>query len=139
MFAEESPRQCHPEASEGPCIPLFHNCSLKSLISSVETVELTKAAILDILHRHREEIMAFGVCKIGLFGSFVHDAQHADSDIDILVHFRKDSKKLKNLIGLAECLESWFQTKVDLVTPESLSPITGYHILNEVEYAAIAC
>jgi predicted nucleotidyltransferase len=105
----------------------------------VETIELNKAAILDMLHRHREQILAFGVCKIGLFGSFVRNAQDADSDIDILVHFRKDSKKLKNLIGLAECLESWFHTKVDLVTAESLSPVTGYHILNEVEYAAIAC
>ena len=48
---------------------------------------------------------------------------------------KKGQKTLHNLTVLGELLESWFDRKVDLVTPESLSPFIGPHIINEVQYA----
>lgn len=104
----------------------------------MQTAILNKTSILDILDQHQDEIRAHGVCRIGLFGSYVKNAQHEGSDIDILVHFKKSAKKLRNLVGLAEFLESILNTRVDLVTSDSLSPISGHIILNEVAYAAIS-
>ncbi len=104
----------------------------------MQTAIFNKTSILEILHQHQEEIRSYGVSRIGLFGSYVRNAQHESSDIDILVQFNKNAKKLRNLVGLAEFLESIFNAKVDLVTMDSLSPISGHIILNEVEYAAIS-
>ena len=104
----------------------------------MQTVTINKTFILDILHQHHDEIRSYGVARIGLFGSYVRNAQQESSDIDILVQFNKNAKKLRNLVGLAEFLESIFNAKVDLVTMDSLSPISGHIILNEVEYAAIS-
>lgn len=104
----------------------------------VQTTVLDKAGILRLLKEHEGEVVAFGVSRIGLFGSYVRGVQDVDSDVDILVHFRKDSKNLRNLVGLADFLEVLFQARVDLVTFESLSPISGHHIINEVEYASLA-
>jgi predicted nucleotidyltransferase len=104
----------------------------------VETTVLDKVAILRLLREHRRQLIAFGVSRIGLFGSYVRGVEGAGSDIDILVHYRKGAKSLRNLVGLADFLEALFNVRVDLVTAESLSPITGHHIKNEVEYAAIA-
>ena len=103
----------------------------------MEMSVIDKASILALLHRHRLQLDAYGVSRIGLFGSYVRGTQNLDSDIDILVHFRRGSKTLRNLVGLADFLEGILHTRVDLVTAESLSPFFGHHILNEVEYAAL--
>jgi predicted nucleotidyltransferase len=104
----------------------------------MHSVVLDKSSILNFLSEHREELSAFGVSRIGLFGSYVRDAQGVDSDVDVLVQYRKGAKTLKNLVGLADFLEGLFDKRVDLVTEESLSPFFGHHILKEVEYAALA-
>jgi uncharacterized protein len=41
-------------------------------------------------------------------------------------------KTLKNYVALADYLESFFDSKVDLVTVESLDPYIRPYILNEV-------
>ncbi len=104
----------------------------------MQTIVLDKVAILRLLHEHQAELDAFGVSRIGLFGSYVRGEQEIDSDVDVLVHFRKDAKNLRNLVGLADFLEGLLNTRVDVVTAESLSPFFGHHILNEVEYVAFA-
>jgi predicted nucleotidyltransferase len=104
----------------------------------MQTIALDKVAILRLLHQHEAELFAFGVSRIGLFGSYVRGEQEIDSDVDVLVHFRKEAKNLSNLVGLADFLEDILKTRVDLVTAESLSPFFGHHILNEVEYADFA-
>jgi len=97
----------------------------------------TKQDILDLLSRNQDSLQAFGVKDIGLFGSFVRDEQHADSDIDLLVTFYQGKKTFDNFMELASFLERILGRRVELVTLESLSPYLGPHILNEVEYAAI--
>src|SRR6266540_363887 len=102
----------------------------------METSSLTKMEIYKLLQQHKETLQGYGVKQIGLFGSYVRGESNKESDIDFLVDFEKEKKKLTNLISLGEFLESLFNRKVDIVTPQGLSPYIGPHILKEVEYGA---
>jgi hypothetical protein len=78
--------------------------------------------------------VTYGVRKVGLFGSFVRGQQNLESDVDLLVEFEPDKKTYDNFVHLCFFLEDVFKRQVEVVTPESLSPHLGPHILNEVEY-----
>jgi predicted nucleotidyltransferase len=94
----------------------------------------TKESALSLIREHQDRIRAFGVKRFGLFGSFVRGQQDGDSDVDVLVIFEPGRKTFDNFIRLAFFLEELFERPVELVTPESLSPHLGPHIMNEVEY-----
>ena len=94
----------------------------------------TKDNILALIQEHQDTIRALGVKRLGLFGSFVRGQQDGDSDVDVLVEFESDGKTFDNFIKLAFFLEELLARRVELVTPESLSPYIGPHIMNEVEY-----
>jgi uncharacterized protein len=79
-----------------------------------------------------------GVARLGLFGSFVRDEQGSDSDVDLLVEFAPGQKNFDNFMALGFYLEDLFDRRVELVTPESLSPYIRPHVMTEVEYAVIA-
>ena len=93
---------------------------------------------LEQLEARRPELKRFGVSRLGLFGSCLRGEERGDSDVDVLVDFAPGRKTLANLIDLADYLESLFHRRVELVTPESLSPYIGPHILREVQYAQVA-
>lgn len=95
-----------------------------------------KTDILKFLEENKDTINSYGVKKIGLFGSFVSNKQHEDSDIDILVEFESDKLNYENFINLAYYLEDKLTRKIDLITSDSLSPYIGPQILKEVEYAS---
>ena len=97
----------------------------------------TKNNILTIIENHQEQLKDFGVKRVGLFGSFVREEQNADSDVDLLVEFEPSKKTFKNFMRLCFYLEELFQREVELVTPESLSPYIGPHILREGEYVPV--
>jgi predicted nucleotidyltransferase len=99
---------------------------------------LNKTIIYEELRKHKAKLEEYGVKQIGLFGSFVRDEGTSESDIDFLVDFEKEKKTLRNLVNLGEFLETLFGKKVDLVTPQGLSPYIGPYILKEVQYAALA-
>lgn len=99
---------------------------------------LNKTIIYEELRKHKAKLEEYGVKQIGLFGSFVRDEGTTESDIDFLVDFEKEKKTLRNLVNLGEFLETLFGKKVDLVTPQGLSPYIGPYILKEVQYAALA-
>jgi uncharacterized protein len=98
----------------------------------------TKDDVINILLQNREHFGALGVKRLGLFGSFVRGQQRHDSDIDILVEFEAGEKTFDAFMNLSFLLEEILQHKVELVTVESLSPYLGPHILQEVEYVALA-
>ena len=98
----------------------------------------TKQDVLDALHQSRSRLKAFGVRRIGLFGSFARGEQRSDSDVDLLVEFEPDKKTFDAFLELSLFLEDLLLHRVELVTLESLSPHLGPHILKEVEYAALA-
>lgn len=70
---------------------------------------------------------------LGVFGSYVRREQNPESDIDILVTFKKTPGLLK-FIELENHLSDLLGVKVDLVMKNVLKPAIGKHILNEVVY-----
>jgi len=74
------------------------------------------------LTAHQAELKRIGVRRIGLFGSCLRGEQRPDSDVDVLVEFEDRQRKLTNLVQLGDYLETLFGRRVELLTPESLSP-----------------
>jgi hypothetical protein len=98
---------------------------------------LLKNSILGILAANKQELAAYGVTQIGLFGSYVRNEATPNSDIDILVDIQKHKKTFNNFLSLNYFLENLLGKKVELVTTQSLSPHIGPHILKTVEYVPI--
>ena len=92
-----------------------------------------KEDVLQRLHDARNEILARGVLKLGLFGSFVRGNADAESDVDFLVQFAPPMKCFDNFMSLSSLLEDVLRRPVELVTTEAISPHMGPHILSEVE------
>lgn len=86
----------------------------------------------------REEILAFGVRRLALFGSVLRSDAGPDSDVDFLVEFVPGQKSFDHFMGLAEFLETLLKHRVELVTTESLSPFIGPHILAEAKNVVVA-
>jgi predicted nucleotidyltransferase len=97
---------------------------------------LHKDNILQLLADNKQQLFAYGVNQIGLFGSYVRNEATNNSDIDLLVDLQKDKKTFKNFLSLNYYLEDLFNRKVELVTTQSLSPHIGPQILKTVEYVS---
>ena len=95
---------------------------------------MDKDEILRLLTQNNQTIRALGVQRLALFGSFVRNQASAESDVDLLVEFVPGHKTFDNFMGLATFLEDLLRRRVELVTPESLSPYIGPHILHEMTY-----
>ena len=104
----------------------------------MNTLVQTPEEALSVIKKEQQGIKAFGVKKIGLFGSFVRGEQHSDSDIDLLVEFEPHKKNFRNFIKLSFLLEDVLNRRVELVTIESLSPYIRPYIMKEVEYVTFA-
>jgi predicted nucleotidyltransferase len=102
----------------------------------MDTPVQMKEEALALIEEHQDQIRALGVRRLGLFGSFVRGRQRAESDVDLLVEFEPDKKTFDNLIQLGFFLEDLLKRRVELVTPESLSPYIGPYILQEAEYVS---
>ncbi|KAA0992570.1 nucleotidyltransferase family protein [Dyadobacter aurulentus] len=88
-----------------------------------------------ILRTSKPQLAKWGVCEIGLFGSFVRNQASADSDVDILLDFETDKETYANFMETCNFLESVLSNlKLDIVSKKGLSPFIGPHILKEVEY-----
>ena len=99
---------------------------------------MTKLDILQLLSENRAAIAAFRVERLALFGSHARGDATANSDVDFLVEFAPDCKTFDNFMGLALFLEDLLGKRIELLTPESLSPYIGPHILSEAEYADVS-
>lgn len=104
------------------------------MIEKPNAKELIFKRILD----EKKQLAFYGVKNIGLFGSFVRGDQTLLSDIDILVEFTPEKHTFDNFMEVAFLLEKVLGRKVELITPEALSPHIGPHILREVERVPIA-
>jgi predicted nucleotidyltransferase len=100
----------------------------------IQDKDLIFKRILD----EKKQLAFYGVKNIGLFGSFVRGDQTPSSDIDILVEFTPEKHTFDNFMDVAFLLEEILERKVELITPEALSPHIGPHILREVERVPIA-
>ena len=73
----------------------------------------------------------YHVISLGVFGSYIHQQQNEDSDLDLLVTFQKTPSLLK-YIELENYISDLVGIKVDLVMRDALKPRIGERILSEV-------
>ncbi|MGE0085770.1 MAG: nucleotidyltransferase family protein [Desulfococcaceae bacterium] len=69
----------------------------------------------------------------GVFGSYARGEAKEDSDIDILVEFRKNATLL-DLAGLGNFLEEKLQHKVDLVSQNAVREEIKPYLYSEIIY-----
>ncbi len=93
----------------------------------------TREEVVDRLVREAGPLLAFGVHRLRLFGSFAREEASPGSDVDLLVDFSAGAKTFDNFMGLAEFLEDTLKRKVELVTAEALSPYLRPSILAEAQ------
>ena len=69
---------------------------------------------------------------IGVFGSYVRDEQHSDSDIDILVDLGDTASiDLLDLVNLERYISELLGVKADVAIKSCLRKRIGQRILNE--------
>lgn len=97
---------------------------------------MTKQYIINYLSEHKDEFsQKFGITKLGLFGSYVRDEAHKNSDIDILVELENNLTDIHDKkTTFKETLENFFNLKVDIAREKYLRPLAKKEILSEVEY-----
>ncbi|HVF59497.1 MAG TPA: nucleotidyltransferase family protein [Thermoanaerobaculia bacterium] len=93
----------------------------------------TRDDLLQRLESTAPQVRALGVRRLALFGSFARGEGRAGSDVDLLVEFAAGEKTFDHFVALASLLEEALQRRVELVTPEALSPYIGPRILAEAE------
>jgi len=94
--------------------------------------KLKRDEILGILDENRDAIKAFGVRRLGLFGSYARGEDTETSDLDFIVEFEK--KTFDAYMDLKAFLEKLFHRKVDLVLTDAIKPRLRTTILNEAVY-----
>jgi len=96
---------------------------------------MTSNKIIELINKNQNNIQKYGVKRIGLFGSYLTNKQKSDSDIDILVEFKKGEKTFDNYMDLKFYLENLFKHDVDLVIKDALKVKLRSNILRSVKYA----
>ncbi|MEK7813727.1 MAG: nucleotidyltransferase family protein [Candidatus Desantisbacteria bacterium] len=73
----------------------------------------------------------YGVSKIGVFGSVVKGALTEESDLDILVEFKRPIGF--RFVRLVEYLENLFGRKVDVLTKDGIGNIRVKDVAKNIE------
>jgi predicted nucleotidyltransferase len=94
-------------------------------------VRLPKDKIADFCRRHH-------IRRLSVFGSVLHGDARPDSDLDVLVEFEPGHVPGLAFFGMEQELSELLGRKVDLNTPQFLSPYFRDEVLAEaeVQYAA---
>ena len=79
----------------------------------------------------KETLIKNGADFVALFGSFARGEENSDSDVDILVNFKKPIS-LFDHAGIELDLENKIGKRVDLVTEKSLSKYIRPFIMKEL-------
>ena len=75
-------------------------------------------------------VQRYRVTRVSLFGSYVHNTQNPDSDVDILVSFEEPPSLLR-FIEMEDFLSDTLGVKVDLAMEDSLKPNIGRRVLRD--------
>jgi len=89
--------------------------------------------ILAILQQNCEAIRAYGVRRLGLFGSYARGEATDASDLDFVVEFA--TKSFDAYMNLKEFLEAFSQRRMDLVLADATKPRLRTTILEEAIHA----
>ena len=91
---------------------------------------------LEIIRSHAADLHErFAVQSLAVFGSASRGTLRADSDVDVLVRFRKPASP-ELYFGLKDYLESLLGREVDLATEPMLKPRFRERIEGELTYVA---
>jgi uncharacterized protein len=89
-------------------------------------VRLPRDKIADFCRRHH-------IRKLAVFGSVLHEDARPDSDLDVLVEFEPGHVPGLAFFGMEQELSELLGRKVDLNTPQFLSPYFRDQVLAEAE------
>lgn len=89
-----------------------------------DIIEALQKAKNEARERYRAEIMGF-------FGSYARGEEHAESDLDVLVEFRKGATLL-HLTGLGNFLEERLNCPVDIVSQRAVRKEIAPHIYDDL-------
>jgi hypothetical protein len=104
-----------------------------SKVSTMPAAIQSKSELISRIRDHRGEILSFAVARLALFGSFARGEPCEESDVDFLVEFLEGGKTFRNFMNLAIYLEDLLHRRVELITPESISPYLKRPILSGAE------
>jgi len=111
-------------------VPLETGCLI-----GYSNVMKTRADLTTFIGTLRENLPflreRYQVESLGVFGSFVRSDERAESDLDLLVSFRKPPSLLQ-FIDLENYLSDLLGIRVDLVMKDALKRRIGKRILREV-------
>jgi predicted nucleotidyltransferase len=99
------------------------------------STNINKNKIKRLLINNQNRLRALGIKRVGIFGSYVRGEENKESDIDLLVEFFDGEKTFDRFMELSYFLEKIMNHRIELVTPEGMSPYIAPHILKEIEYA----
>ena len=95
---------------------------------------MEKEDTLDFFRRQEDELRAFGVQSLFLFGSTVRGDSKADSDIDLFIDYDENGGfSLLDLIAVKHFIEDELQVSVDVMSRRSPHPVLSDRILAEAE------
>jgi uncharacterized protein len=85
--------------------------------------------IIKILQDKKDYLEAnLGVIKLKVFGSFTDGTQGPDSDLDLIVEFKK-TPTMFEVVRIEDELSKMVSVEVDLLTEEAISP----YILSQIK------
>ena len=94
-------------------------------------IQLPTAHVREFCQRHH-------ICKLAVFGSVLHGDVRPDSDLDVLVEFAPGHVPGLAFFAMEQELSELFGRKVDLNTPQFLSPYFRERVLREAEVQYVA-
>ncbi len=91
--------------------------------------------LIEYLRTHKDFLYdRFGVTRMGIFGSFVHEEHTILSDIDMVIEFESDRKNIHSFLHLKRFLVKELSRKIDLGFENSLKPAVRKSIKDRIIY-----
>ncbi|MES2329981.1 MAG: nucleotidyltransferase domain-containing protein [Bacteroidota bacterium] len=92
----------------------------------------TKEDIIRLLIENKQQIERFGIQRIKLFGSFLHNEQHPMSDVDLLVYYKESPKTWDRICEIDLFFEKLFRRKVDVINRKTVNKYMRPFILASI-------
>lgn len=108
----------------------FITKKVNNKIKKRKLVNIMEQNIEDIKRKILPTLQQFDVVKASIFGSQVRGEATTTSDLDLIVEF-SGKKSLFDLVNLKLALEELLQSKVDVLTYNSIHPLIKDLILSE--------
>jgi len=88
---------------------------------------------ISLIHKHRPDLVKFGVKSLALFGSTARGEAKPESDVDILVEF-EGRTTFDCFMDTKYYLEDVLGCRVDLVVPNAIKPRMKPAIMQDLIY-----